>query len=170
MTTELASVRSRESTIILFCHTKTITLLKLFPRQNANMERNHCFNNYILHVDLTRLTAKGFWGTNPLASWGPSVWSLHVLLVPAWVFSMYSGFLPQSKDMQVRLIGNYKLPVGVNVSVSGCLSLYVGPVTDWRPVQGVPRCSPNASWDWLQHPCDPVKRVSGIDNGWMDGC
>ncbi len=34
--------------------------------------------------------------------------------------------------MQVRLIGDSKLPVGVNVSVSGCL--YVGPVTDCRPV------------------------------------
>ena len=59
--------------------------------------------------------------------------------------------------MQVRLIGDSKLPVGVNVSVSGCLSLYVGPVIDWRPVQGVPRLSPNASWDWLQHPRDPLK-------------
>ena len=36
-----------------------------------------------------------------------SVWSLHVLLVSAWVFSRHSGFLPQHKDMQVRLIGNY---------------------------------------------------------------
>ncbi len=26
-------------------------------------------------------------------------------------FSGYSGFLPQSKDMQVRLIGDSKLPV-----------------------------------------------------------
>ncbi len=56
--------------------------------------------------------------------------------------------------MQVRLI---KLPVGVNVSVSGCLSLYVGPVTDWQPVRGVPRRSHNDSWDRLQHPRDPVK-------------
>jgi len=31
---------------------------------------------------------------------GPSVWSLHVLLVSAWVPSVFSGFLPQSKDMQ----------------------------------------------------------------------
>lgn len=36
------------------------------------------------------------------------------------------GFLPQSKDTQVRLIGNSKLPVGVNLSVNGCLILYVG--------------------------------------------
>ncbi len=33
------------------------------------------------------------------------------------------------KYMQVRLIGDYRLSVGVNVS--GCLSLYVGPVIDW---------------------------------------
>ncbi len=64
----------------------------------------------------------------------------------------------QSKDMQVRLIGDSKLPVGVkpklpvdvNVSVSACLSLYVGPVTDWQPVQVVPRRLPNANWDRLQ--------------------
>ncbi len=52
------------------------------------------------------------------------------MCVPLWVFSGYSAFLPQSKDMQVRLIG--------------CLSLYVSPVTDWRSVQGVPHRSPKA--------------------------
>lgn len=36
-----------------------------------------------------------------------------------------SGFLLQSKDMKVRLSGDCKLPVGVNVSISGCLSLCV---------------------------------------------
>ena len=46
--------------------------------------------------------------------WDLSVWSLHVLPVSAWVFSGYSGFLPQSKNM-LRLIGDSKLPVGVNV-------------------------------------------------------
>ncbi|MEO1391273.1 MAG: hypothetical protein AAFV85_28435, partial [Cyanobacteria bacterium J06634_6] len=35
-----------------------------------------------------------------------SMWSLHVL---AWVSSGYSGFLPQSKDMHVRLIDNSKI-------------------------------------------------------------
>ena len=36
-------------------------------------------------------------------------------------------FLPQSKDMQDgdRFIGDSKCPVGVNVSVNGCLSLHV---------------------------------------------
>ena len=37
--------------------------------------------------------------------------------------SGYSGFLPQSNDMHVRLIGGYELPVGVIVSVHGCSSI-----------------------------------------------
>ena len=64
------------------------------------------------------------------------MWSLHV-------FSRYSGFLPQSRDMHVRLIGGFKLPVGVIVSVHGCSS-----AMDWRPVQGVP--PPEEIWDRLQ--------------------
>ena len=70
-----------------------------------------------------------------------SVWSLHVLPVSAWVYSMYSGFLPHPKNMLSgdRLIGDSKLPVGVNVSVDGCLSVYVSLATNWRLVQGVPR-------------------------------
>lgn len=31
-----------------------------------------------------------------------SVWSLYVLSVPAWVSSGSYGFLPQSKDIQIR--------------------------------------------------------------------
>lgn len=38
-------------------------------------------------------------GLNP--SWDPSVWSLHVLPVLAWVSSKHTSFLPQSKDMHV---------------------------------------------------------------------
>ncbi len=59
------------------------------------------------------------------------------------------------------LHGDSKLPIGVN----GCLSIYVGPVTDWQPVQGVPRLSPNTSWDRSQHPGNPL-RTSGMNNGW----
>ena len=73
-------------------------------------------------------------GLNP--GRGLSVWSLYVLPVLAWVFSWYSGFLPQSKDMHIRLIGGSKLPEGVIVNVYGYLST-CGPVMDWRPVQGV---------------------------------
>ncbi len=89
-------------------------------------------------------------GLNPPADWDPSVWSLHVLLVPAGVFSGYSGFLPQSTDMQVRLICDSKLPVGV--SVSGCLSLYVGPMP-----AGIGSSTPTTHLT-----------ISNIENGWMD--
>ena len=41
-----------------------------------------------------------------------------------------------------RLIGDSKLPIGVNVSVDGRLSLYVSPVMNWRPVQGDPAFAP----------------------------
>ena len=40
-----------------------------------------------------------------------SVWSLYILPVSAWVSSGCSGFLPQSNDVHVRLIGNVKLPL-----------------------------------------------------------
>ena len=52
-----------------------------------------------------------------IPSWGLSVCSLHVLPVYAWVLSGYSGFLPPSKNMHVRLFGDSKLSLGVNVSV-----------------------------------------------------
>lgn len=47
---------------------------------------------------------------------------------PAEVASGCFGFLPHSKDMPVRLIDDSKLPIAVNVTMNGCLSLYVGPV------------------------------------------
>jgi len=52
-----------------------------------------------------------------------SVWSLHVLLVYAWVLSGYSGFLLQSKNMHIRLVGDCKLSLGVTVCVHGCVGL-----------------------------------------------
>jgi len=45
----------------------------------------------------------------------------------------------------------------------------LGPVMDWRPVQGVPRLSPDDCWDRLQPPRDPTDGLDGIENGWMDG-
>jgi len=54
-------------------------------------------------------------GSTP--GWGLSVWSLHVLPVYALVLFGYSGFLPLSKNMHVRLIGDSKLSLGVSVSV-----------------------------------------------------
>jgi len=97
-----------------------------------------------------------------IPTWGLSVWSLHVffaffaclhvLPVYAWVLSGYSGLLPPSKSMHVRLIGDSKLSLGESVSVCGCLSRLslCGPVMDLRPVQGVPRLSPDDRWDRLK--------------------
>merc|ERR1712035_272647 len=91
----------------------------------------------------------------PRLGQGLSVRSLHVLPVPAWVLSGYSGFLPQSKDMHVRLIGNSKLSVGVNVRLNGCSSLCVGPAINWRLVQGVPRLRPKTAGIGSSTPRDP---------------
>ena len=98
--------------------------------------------------------------------WGLSLWSLHVLPVYAWVLSGYSGFLPPSKNMHVRLIGDSKLSSGV----CGCLSRLslCGPVMDWRPVQGVPRLLPDDRWDRLQPPRDPTDGLSRYKK-WLDG-
>ena len=68
------------------------------------------------------------------------------------VWWVLSGFLPQSKNMQseCRLIGDSKLPVGMNVSVDSYLSLYVSPAMNWWLVQGdasfVQRCWKNLSF------------------------
>lgn len=44
-------------------------------------------------------------------------------LIHMWVYSRYSSSLPQSKKRLIGLIGHSKLPVGVIVCVSGCVSL-----------------------------------------------
>ena len=100
--------------------------------------------------------------------WGLTVWSLHVLPVYAWVLSGYSSFLPLSKNMHVRLTGVSKIVLR-SECVCGCLSRLslCGPVMDWRPVQGVPRLSPNDFWDRLQTPCNPTDRLSECRK-WMD--
>lgn len=59
-------------------------------------------------------------------------------MLPVWVFPSCSNFPPTVQDIQVRLIGNYKLPVGVN----GCVSLYVSPSVDWRLALANPRSGP----------------------------
>ena len=63
-----------------------------------------------------------------------------------------------------------KLSLGGSVSVCGCLSCLsmCDPVMDWRPVQGVPRLSPDDRWDRLQPPRDPTDGLSGYRR-WMDG-
>ena len=49
-----------------------------------------------------------------------------------------------------------------------CYNMLMDPVMDWRPVQGVPRLSPEDCWDRLQPPRDPTEGLSG--RKWMDGC
>ena len=100
-----------------------------------------------------------------------SVWSLHVPSMYAWGLSGYSGFLPLSKNMHVRLIGVSKIVLRSEWErVCGCLShlSLCGPVMDWRPVQGVPRLSLDDRWDRLQPPRDPTDRLRGYRK-WMDG-
>jgi len=87
---------------------------------------------------------KKFPGFEPAGRHGAS---LRVLLVPVWV----------------GLIGNSKLPVGLNVRVNGCLFLCVNPVIDWQPVQGVQHQLRNLNWNWLQShppPCDHCVEMS----------
>ena len=79
--------------------------------------------------------------------------------------SLASPYIPETCKLRVRwLIGHSELPIGVNGSVDGCLSLYVSPVMNWRLVQTdlafAQRC-----WDSLQSPCPP-----NISRRWMDGC
>ncbi len=105
-----------------------------------------------------RLTARRFWVWTHRPTGGPSVWSLHVLLVPAWVFPGCSRFLPQSKDMQVRFIGGFKLLV--DVCVSGCLTGNLSKV--------YPAACPTPAGIGSSTPAT-LLRISGIDNGWMDG-
>ncbi len=115
----------------------------------------------------TCLTSRESWVWYRLGR-GLSVWSLHVLPVSAWVLSGYSSFLPQSKDMQFRLIGDSKLPVGVNVSVNGCLSLYVSPAVNWRLVQGVPHPHPMLAGIGSSPPGYPAKDKPL--RKWMNEC
>ena len=44
-----------------------------------------------------------------------SMWSLHILPMSVWVSSGCSGFLPQPKDVRVRLIVHAKLPLNVQL-------------------------------------------------------
>ncbi len=81
------------------------------------------------------------------------MWSLHVLPVSAWVLSRYSDFLPQSRDVQVQLIGDSISQVGLNVSMNGCLSLYVRTAMNWGLVQGVPHPCPTSAETGFLQPC-----------------
>ena len=93
----------------------------------------------------------------------------HVLPVYAWVLSGYSGFLPPSKNMHVRLIGVSKIVPKSEYEREWLFVLFVSVwPCDGRPVQGEPRLSPEDCWDRLQPPRDPTDGLSGYRK-WMEG-
>ena len=72
--------------------------------------------------------------------------------------------------MVVQWLALLPTPVGVNMSVNGCLSLCVSPVIDWGPVKSLHCLSPSVSMDLLQHPCKPQSEwMDGWMDGWLDG-
>lgn len=71
--------------------------------------------------------------------------SFCALPVSVLAFSRYSSCFPTSKDMHVRLTGDFKLPIIVSVNMHFCLSLYVVPLIDCQPVQGGLHLLPNDS-------------------------
>ena len=100
---------------------------------------------------------------------GLNVWSWHVLSVLAWVSSGYSGFLPQSKDICVRLIG---LPIffffftigwvcmvvclHVALRWTGSLSevyLYLSPEESWDRLQQIPVTLNWTKLVWIMDGC-----------------
>jgi len=119
-------------TIILFfiCY---INIFHHHKRQKAKM----------LHI-LTHICMVVWWFESL------SECSLHVLSVYAWVLYGYFGFLPPSKNMHGRLIRIAKLSLGLSLSRTMSRLSLCGPVMDWRPIQGVPRLSPNDSWERLK--------------------
>lgn len=54
---------------------------------------------------------------------GPGL-NLHVFPVFVWVFSRYSGFLTQTKNIDARLIFHSKFTLGMGGNVNGCLSIW----------------------------------------------
>ncbi len=83
-------------------------------------------------------------GLNPPADWGPSVWNLHVLLVPAWVFSSVWVWV---------VVFLYMLALWLTGNLT-----QVYPASRPMPA-GISSSTPAT-----------LLRISSIDNGWMDGC
>lgn len=90
---------------------------------SAPLYRPSCFSMLAHRSAVASAESPGF----DFTGLGLSVWNIHVLPM-----SGYSSSL-QSKDWHVRLIGGFKLALGIN----GCLFHCVIPMTDWRPVQAV---------------------------------
>lgn len=85
----------------------------------------------------------------------PGVFPLHELLHTLPLHGFSSGkrlhFLPQSKNMQVRLIADPDLPTGVNVSMYGCRLL-----SALHPMSAGIGSSPPPPWS-----------ISGVTNAWV---
>lgn len=74
-----------------------------------------------------------------------STWSLYVLPMSAWTSLLYSGFLPQPKDVHIT-------GTGVSSLTSGSVVCVKGPCDLGHPVQG---CFPSATlscWERLWPP------------------
>ncbi len=72
-------------------------------------------------------------------------WNLLCVLTFSLCLRGFSQGTPTSSHSPKTcwLTGDSKLPVGVNVSVNDCLSLYVSPVMNWQLIQGEPWPHPN---------------------------
>lgn len=72
----------------------------------------------------------------------------------------------------IRLSGYSKWPTGVNVSVYGCFSFCLSPLTDWQPVQCVRRLPPYRNYDRLKPPYDFDKqnRMHGCTQMFPEMC
>ncbi len=114
----------------------------------------------MLKKNIIRVEWQWQWFPPSVCGWGPSVWSLHVLPVPA--FS--PGTLASSHSPKTcRFIGNSKLPVGVSLSVSS-LSVSIRQPCDWLPtcpgwILPITQCQLGSA----PAPHNPL-RISSIDN------
>ncbi|XP_078084146.1 general transcription factor II-I repeat domain-containing protein 2-like [Mustelus asterias] len=111
VTQELASVHSMHSTVTgedIFKELQKTVLeynLEWNKLQCVTIDwRKERHGSTVVSTAASQLQGPGF--DSRLGSL--SVWSLHILLVSVWVSSGCSGFLPQSKDVRVRLIGQVK--------------------------------------------------------------
>lgn len=85
-------------------------------------------------------------------------------LVLRGVSEFYCTASPMARSL--GLTGNSKLPVGVNMSVNGCLCPCVSPVIDCRPVQCVPPTLAKCQLGTTSS-SPATQRQAGIANGWM---
>ena len=120
---------------------------------------------YLFCIYICYLAAVVQWLHGHLTAWGSwDQFPCQMFLCGVCIFSLcLRGFSPgtlasfhslKTCKLGVRLIGLSKLSLGVNVSMDGCLSLYVSPEMNCWLVQGDPACAWRC-WDRLQPPHDP---------------